>query len=958
MELRDFLSRLQGVQDKGNGQYMARCPCHNDKRQSLSVAMGEDKIVVKCFADCAYEDILRAVGVDWKDMMRPEALEAYMEKKNEGSPAKGAKKTAAKSPKPAALKPQPPKEKKLADLQQLRVGGEYVHKVTTEDGKADLKRETITHQYDYVDRAGKPILRVFRTVDKSFPVIHRDGQGWFWGDGGHTNILYKLPQVEQGILKGEPVYLVEGEKDVDTLCAMGYVATTNKGGAGKWSDELTKIFDGAVVYIVPDVDEPGRKHARNVARALDGVAKEVRIVNLLRQKDAELPGKGDISDLVAALGADRARTVLEQLVLRSPVLSRRVTDADYEDYFEGIKGCIVQNACINTLNQDGSTRQLSNFVALPVEQIVVDDGSSKQKINLRIKGWSATGMPLSTVTIPVSQFDGMKWPLDEWGIYASISEGNGSTQKLRRIIQEAGVRSIVHRVTYSHTGWRMIDGKLCFLHGGGAIGADDVHVQLDFGLEQYRLDGIREGEYADMSREAVRPIAQGTTLRVMRAPGLRIGVPVVGFMFLTPLRFFLEKRGHRPSFIPYLCGTTGSGKTTYTSLCMNHFGYDFSYEGSQPAGFDDSMAAMAQKLFVLKDLPLFVDDYKRESEAQRMRSRLNLEETIIRMIGDGLKRSRMTSELVSQTDRPARGLCVQTGEEVPAVTPSSVARLYVIDLKAGEVPVPNGRQDPKWQEKLQEMSELWKLAREGVLNESMRGYIEWLAAQGDDLPLKLEARLEEYRLRAAQDVKNAHSRMPAAVAYMMVGVRMMLDYMTSPGSIFADEPEGAEILMEQCWDAVLGNSEAQVRSMRAERPTQVFLTTVRELLQSKRCNVMRLGEAKLVTPPGLIGYMDEQRYYIIPGEALAAVQKSLDAQDMPLAIGKTTLLRQLREEGLSVPGPGGETLQQIKRGGIHGRFLVLPRHVLEDRQPEVQMEQVDMLAVVDPDNPFGGGSGE
>ncbi len=949
MDLHNFLSRLQGVQDKGNGQYMARCPCHNDKRQSLSVRMGDEKIVMHCLAGCEYDDILRALGVDWRDTMRPEAL-AGRETGNKSS--KTPSKDAAAKPKPP--KTQQQKEKKTADLTQLRVGGEYVHKVTGEDGKADLKRERITHQYEYVDHDGKPLIRVFRTAEKSFPVIHRDGADWFWGDGGHTNILYRLPQVERGVEQGLPIYLVEGEKDVDTLCALGFVATTNKGGAGKWSDELTKIFDGAAVYIVPDVDEPGRKHARNVARALDGVAKEVRIVNLLRQKEVTLPGKGDVSDLVAALGADHARTVLERLVLRSPVLSRRVTDDDYEDYFEGIKGCIVQNACINTLNQDGSTRQLSNFVALPVEQIVMDDGSSRQKINLRIKGWSATGMPLSTVTIPVSQFDGMKWPLDEWGIYASISEGNGSTQKLRRIIQEAGVRSIVHRVTYSHTGWRMIDGKLCFLHGGGAIGADDVHVQLDFGLEQYRLDGIREGEYADMSREAVRPIAQGATLRVMRAPGFRVGVPMIGFLFLSPLRYFLERRGHRPSFIPYLCGTTGSGKTTYASLCMNHFGYDFSFEGSQPAGFDDSVAAMAQKLFILKDLPLFVDDYKRESEPQRMRNRRNLEETIIRMIGDGLRRSRMTSEMMSQTDRPARGLCVQTGEEVPAVEPSSVARLYVIDLKAGEVPVPNGRQDSKWQAKLQEMSELWKLAREGVLNESMRGYIEWLAAQGDELPVRLETLLEEYRIRATRDANGAHARVPSGVAYLMVGVRMMLDYMISPGSIFADEPEAANILMEQCWEAVLGNSEAQVRSMRSERPTQVFLTTMRELLQSKRCNVMKLGETKMIPLPGLIGYMDEHRYYIIPGEALAAVQKSLDAQDMPLAIGKTTLLRQLREEGLSVPGVGGETLQQIKRGGIHGRFLVLPRHVLEDRPPEQQVEQMNMLAVVDPDNPFRG----
>lgn len=954
ISMRDFLSRLQGVQDKGNGQYMARCPCHGDKRQSLAVSMGDDRILVQCLAGCEYSDILSALGLDWKELVAPERLaqlEEDFKTKKSGKPAR--KKPQAQS-KPPVTKP--PREKRPADMTKLRVGGDYMHKVTDEAGNAAIVSEKITHAYEYTDREGKPVLRVFRTEKKNFPTIHFDGGSWYWGDGGTSMILYRLPEVLAAIAAGQPVYLVEGEKDVETLRRLGFTATTNKGGAGKWHEDLTALLRGGVVYIVPDVDEPGRKHARMVARALEGHAKEVRIVNLLRQREAELPGKGDVSDLAAALGDDRARTVLAELVERSPVLSRTVTDDDYEDYFVGIHGCMVKNSSVQTYNADGTTKQLANFVALPVEQVEVVDGADKRRFMLTIKGWSATGMHLKKVTIPMDKFESMKWPLEAWGIYASIAEGNGSAQKLRRIIQEAGMRSIVHRVTHCHTGWREIDGKLCFLHGGGAIGAEDVNVQLDFGLNRYRIDGLREGEWLEaIGREAARPLCQNTTLRVMSVAGLRVGVPVIGYLFLTPLRHFLEQRNHRPSFVPFLMGTTGTGKTTYMSLAMNHFGYDFSFEGAQPASFEDSVSAMAQKVFQLKDLPLFVDDYKRVKDPVSQRNRDTLEERIIRMIGDGQIRSTMTSEYTAREDRPVRALCVQTGEELPVLTDSSVPRLYVIELKKGEVPVPNGQASGEYKRRLDEMNELMRLAREGALNETMRGYIEWLAAQGEDFPRRLEERMEALRNEALTRADTDHARMPSAIGYLMLGIRLMLDYMCAEGGMFHDSPEAADQLMESCWAAVLSNTSAQVETMRAEKPTAVFIATLRELLLSKRCIVQEIGKVSLIVPPGMIGYVDENYYYIIPGEALGAVNKSLLAQDISLSMGKTTLLRQLREEKISIPGPNGETLHQIKRGGIHGRYLLLPRYVIDDTPPVQREEQLKMLPVKVDDNPFEGG---
>ncbi|HEY7418860.1 MAG TPA: AAA family ATPase, partial [Ktedonobacteraceae bacterium] len=64
------------------------------------------------------------------------------------------------------------------------------------------------------------------------------------------------------------------------------IATCNPGGAGKWREEYSQFFQGKHVVIIRDDDPPGRAHARDVKRALHGIADEVQIVDVLTGKDA------------------------------------------------------------------------------------------------------------------------------------------------------------------------------------------------------------------------------------------------------------------------------------------------------------------------------------------------------------------------------------------------------------------------------------------------------------------------------------------------------------------------------------------------------------------------------------------------------------------------------------------------------------------------------------------------
>lgn len=145
--------------------------------------------------------------------------------------------------------------------------------------------------YAYHDEDANPVFEVRRFWDaqagrKTFRQYHADGTP---GLNGCRRVPYRLPQL---LARGDEwVFVVEGEKDVQSCERRGLVATCNAGGAGKgeWS-EWGEYFTGARVAVVPDNDEPGRAHAQRVAAALSPFATEVRVLSL------DVPPKGDISD--------------------------------------------------------------------------------------------------------------------------------------------------------------------------------------------------------------------------------------------------------------------------------------------------------------------------------------------------------------------------------------------------------------------------------------------------------------------------------------------------------------------------------------------------------------------------------------------------------------------------------------------------------------------------------------
>lgn len=130
--------------------------------------------------------------------------------------------------------------------------------------------------WDYLDAAGKLAYQVTRWPDRKVTQRRPDGGGgWVANLKGVSRILYRLPEV---LASTGPLYLVEGERDADTLWSRGLPATTSSQGAASWAltaENARPHLTGRDVTILGDADKAGRGYARAVEVTCRQVCKSV-----------------------------------------------------------------------------------------------------------------------------------------------------------------------------------------------------------------------------------------------------------------------------------------------------------------------------------------------------------------------------------------------------------------------------------------------------------------------------------------------------------------------------------------------------------------------------------------------------------------------------------------------------------------------------------------------------------
>lgn len=145
---------------------------------------------------------------------------------------------------------------------------------------------------------------------------------WQKGYGPAGPILYRLPDILAADIE-QPIWICEGEKDAETLSALGELATTNPFGARAWLDSFSEPLTGRHLILVEDNDNAGRSRTAWLRRTLRKVAATISVVRF-----EDMPEKSDISDAIAAgqtLDDLKARIEkLEELIFISTKIAEMV----------------------------------------------------------------------------------------------------------------------------------------------------------------------------------------------------------------------------------------------------------------------------------------------------------------------------------------------------------------------------------------------------------------------------------------------------------------------------------------------------------------------------------------------------------------------------------------------------------------------------------------------------------
>jgi AAA domain len=243
-------------------RWQACCPSHDDTDPSLSITASTDKVLLTCHAGCATTDVVAALGLT------------------------------------------------LADL--------FVETPSTNGHRLIVK------VYPYHDAHGHVVHETVRYEPKGFRQRRPDPVNpgaYCWDLKGIEPVLYSLPAVLQTIQAGETIHLAEGEKDAETLQALGLVATTVPMGAKYWRPSYTETLTGADVVVWPDNDAAGRASITKVQRALTGKAKALRIVQVPAPHN-------DVSEWIQAGGTRAELDALVQAQTPPAPLAASLVSAD------------------------------------------------------------------------------------------------------------------------------------------------------------------------------------------------------------------------------------------------------------------------------------------------------------------------------------------------------------------------------------------------------------------------------------------------------------------------------------------------------------------------------------------------------------------------------------------------------------------------------------------------------
>jgi len=249
----EILSKFQNVKEVSPEQHAANCPCCNDSKHHLYIKQDKDNgaVLLDCKKGCSSSEIVAAVGLSMSDLFTQRRSEAVN--------------TRTLNPAPKELK-EPPQPKEGESRPQESPIKKWRNYNYTDINGLQLYQKSVAVRED-----GDKFAVWKHYVPEQF--VNEKGKTTHWDKGlnGGKPPLYNSPVLSAA----SKIYIVEGEKDVDTMKVLGLPAVCSPHGS-KWDSRFTPLFEGKDVVIITDNDEPGESYGKLIAESLSPLKQAVK----------------------------------------------------------------------------------------------------------------------------------------------------------------------------------------------------------------------------------------------------------------------------------------------------------------------------------------------------------------------------------------------------------------------------------------------------------------------------------------------------------------------------------------------------------------------------------------------------------------------------------------------------------------------------------------------------------
>jgi hypothetical protein len=541
------------------------------------------------------------------------------------------------------------------------------------------------------------------------------------------------------------------------------------------------------------------------------------LARLLKHADVDPVELDQLIQQAMKLAEIKTKTAVKELIEQEKGEDEDQADGSREENLDGdpdgdplwASVYSVIGGCIHFESPSRRMMPMCNFDAYIEETITLDYGDNIKAKIFRISGKTDKGVPLLRIDIPAENLTKMWW-IEGWDGKARVEPNY--IGRIHHALQK--LSSPTECTVYSHLGWRKIDGKWLYLHGGGAVGSDGA------------VEGIEckpEGRLSECVLIPPRDIkaAMQASLKMLELGS--VGSVAFAAIYRAPLGEFLTI-----DFSLWYSGASGALKSAIVGIMQGHWGKKWTYN-HLIENWTTSVLTLEKLAHEAKDSLFTPDDYSPPKTARTQREFQQKADHLMRGAANQQGRGRMKPDTLLRNTFSPRGMIVGSGEDMPPGE-SLQARIFNVPMKKGDID-------------FNIIRELDQSVKEGLMAEAMFGYAEWIASRAGTNEEALRSTIVEQHTNLADTSIGGHPRTATNLAHLLIGAVFGMEFAVAVGAISRQDADSKLEVIQADLKKFANEHAEQIAD---ENPVEQFLNNVR--------TVLFMGAAHISTLDGTAPY--------------------------------------------------------------------------------------------------------